>query len=190
MAYRFYHYCRRWDEGRKAWFWCYRFPFNVSAIHELKARIPRGRRFWYPDTKAWHIGEKYADLAEEIISQYTHLGSCPGCERNKCRAWSHLDHSKEPNGNGPDPFSPFDPFPPKQEEQDPRWFPPIGKPDTYWALRIFGLPTLPSGKDLKALYRKLAVEFHPDLNPNLCGDSTKMALINSAKDYLDRVVSW
>ena len=47
-------------------------------------------------------------------------------------------------------------------------------------MRVLGITSLPTHKDLKKLYRKLAVKYHPDHG----GDSEKMALINAANEYL------
>jgi len=93
MAFRWIHVLRRYDENREGFFYLFRFPFNEELNEELKTRIqPKGDRFFYPKTKAWHIAERHVDLAEEIILKHTGLRVCSTCRRGDfCKAWSHLE---------------------------------------------------------------------------------------------------
>ena len=78
----------------------------------------------------------------------------------------------------------------RQETPDDRWADYVGRrPDSKWAMRILGLDSLPELSDLRKSYRALALQYHPDLNHDLEGDGTKMALINMAKDYLEAYIS-
>jgi hypothetical protein len=93
-----------------------------------------------------------------------------------------------------DPFAATEPPPPKTKPapaDEKRWAPPErGRPDIDWCRQVLGLTFMVTSKaELKAVYRRLALEYHPDLNHELEGDSSKMALINVARDYLDQYLS-
>jgi len=92
-----------------------------------------------------------------------------------------------------DPFAATEPPEPKAPPppSDGRWVSPSnGRPDSMWCMRVLGLSALPANKSaLKVLYRRLALEFHPDLNHEMEGDSSKMAMINVARDYLEAYLS-
>lgn len=92
MAFRWIHVLRRYDEKRGGFFYLYRFPFNEKLNDDLKRNIhPKKDRFFYPKTKAWHVAERHADVAETIILKHTGLHICAICHRGDfCKAWTHL----------------------------------------------------------------------------------------------------
>lgn len=68
---------------------------------------------------------------------------------------------------------------------DQRWYDPGKRRDSKWAMMVMGLTRLPTKAELKAVFRKLVMTYHPD-RPD--GSHEKMALINSARDYLDAFI--
>lgn len=72
-----------------------------------------------------------------------------------------------------------------QEQPRDRWVDPgPRRRDSKWAMSVLGITVLPSQKDLKKLFRHLAMKYHPDHG----GDGDKMALINAAKEYLEAYI--
>lgn len=97
------HIARRFDPGRNGWYILFRFPYHVGIISDLKAEIKvRKERFWYPSTKAWHIAEKYAELAQEIILRHIDVKICRDCMSGQhCEFWDHLKKDEtEPKSYG------------------------------------------------------------------------------------------
>ena len=67
-----------------------------------------------------------------------------------------------------------------------RWYDPGRRMrSSKWAMTVLGITALPNQRDLKKLFRHLAMKYHPDRG----GDSDKMALINAAKEHLDAFVN-
>jgi hypothetical protein len=72
-----------------------------------------------------------------------------------------------------------------QEQPKDRWVDPgPRRRDSKWAMAVLGISVLPNSKDLKKLFRHLAMKYHPDHG----GDGSKMALINAAREYLEAYI--
>jgi hypothetical protein len=152
---------------------------NCRAWTHLGAEQPRPRR-----TPHWETAEERARAQQRYERE----------QRERWRKESERAYWGDPEDDEQDPFAATEP--PQQETPPPpspngRWAPPLnGRPDSVWCMRVLGLSVLPASKaNLKALYRRLALEFHPDLNHEMEGDSSKMALINVARDYLESYLS-
>lgn len=210
MAYTWIHVVRRFDPSRGGFFYLYRFPYDRLLVDAIKNRISKEGRFWYPPTKAWHVAERYSDIAEKILCEGTGLKLCPTCMRgDRCKSWDHLKEGPDKASTGKrdnkakrgrerahaqDRFWEYartgvnqrggsNELPPTGSE---RWYDAGKKRTSAWALRVLGLRSIPSKKGLKEAFRNLVMEYHPDRHG---GDHTKMALINSARDYLDLLIT-
>lgn len=96
------HVVRRFDSGRREWFYLYRFDFDKGLQQKIKEEIPAEKRFWGGSyktqgdraTRAWHIQEAYAGFAETLITDHLGQEVCPTCLRGSpCPLWSHLEDS-------------------------------------------------------------------------------------------------